>query len=901
VTDAATAARLAAALSGRYTLERELGEGGMATVYLAHDVKHDRRVAIKVLRPELAAIVGAERFLAEIRTTANLHHPHILPLFDSGEADSFLYYVMPYVQGESLRHRLDREKQLPVADAVHIAKAVAGALDHAHRQGVIHRDIKPANILLQDGEPVVSDFGIALAVSAAGGGRLTETGLSLGTPYYMSPEQAAADRDPGPASDVYSLACVIYELIAGDPPYTGSTAQAVLARILTDRARPLTELRETVPSNVAAAVARALAKVPADRFESAAAFAAAIDDPGFTHVPARPSEGTSPGPALGQRTSRWQLSAVAGITGLLGFVLGALLERPAPEASSEPIRFVLTADSGFNLSTVCCSASEVVSPDGRMIAHMGNLDGARSQIFLRPLRELTSSPVRGSEGGRAPAFSPEGDWIAFNGENNLMRVPVEGGQPMTVASNLSRAIRGISWREDNTIFFGLDGSGESVYRVPADGGRPPELFAAPDSAAGEQAVRYPHAIPGTDAVLVTVILFEEEIPRLDVIDGGGRRSPLLRGGSAWTTDDGHIVYALPDGSIMAQRFDRERLDTIGGPFRIAEGVIYRDRRGLAEFGISRNGTMVQVAGDEEGVQTLELYPVDGGPAEPLTVEGAIRFPRFSPEGRYLAVDFAEDASTPDRDIWVYDRPQRNFSRVTVEGGVGPAWSHDGTHVFFRRMTGYGDGIRRRRWDGSAPAELVSDVSVALGLEESRDGRWMVWTAVANGQVDVWVRDNQGAGEARALLAEAYTESAPTISPDGAWIAYVSMVSGTPEVYVRSFPELGPVSKISVGGGQEPRWWPNGTGLLYRTVPEDGEGVQTVERVDLQTLEGRLEVTGRRTVLTLDPSMGRNIMAADWDVAPDGSVFAFVRLPELRRQNAYQVTLNATARDGGGAR
>jgi serine/threonine-protein kinase len=198
--------RINQALSGRYRVERELGEGGMATVYLAHDERHDRKVALKVLKPELAAVMGGERFLTEIRTTANLQHPHILPLFDSGEADGVLFYVMPFVKGESLRAKLDRDKQLSVDDAVRIAKAVAGALDHAHRQGVIHRDIKPANILLQDGQPMVADFGIALAVSAAGGGRLTETGLSLGTPFYMSPEQATADRDPGPQSDVYSLA-----------------------------------------------------------------------------------------------------------------------------------------------------------------------------------------------------------------------------------------------------------------------------------------------------------------------------------------------------------------------------------------------------------------------------------------------------------------------------------------------------------------------------------------------------------------------------------------------------------------------------------------------------------------------------------------------------------------------
>ena len=224
--------RLNAALEGRYAIQRELGEGGMAKVYLADDLKHERKVALKVLKPELAAVVGAERFLAEIKTTANLQHPHVLPLFDSGEADSFLFYVMPFVQGETLHDRIDREKQLPVGEAVALASKVAGALQHAHEHGVVHRDIKPGNILIQGGEPVVADFGIALAVGAGGGSRLTETGLSVGTPYYMSPEQATGDQGVGPASDIYALACVLYEMLVGEAPYLGNTAQAVLGKII---------------------------------------------------------------------------------------------------------------------------------------------------------------------------------------------------------------------------------------------------------------------------------------------------------------------------------------------------------------------------------------------------------------------------------------------------------------------------------------------------------------------------------------------------------------------------------------------------------------------------------------------------------------------------------------------
>jgi serine/threonine-protein kinase len=275
-------ASLATILAECYVIGRQIGAGGMATVYLAHDIKHDREVAIKVLRPELSAMLGAERFLQEIRINARLEHPHILTLIDSGETDGFLWYVLPYVRGESLRHKLTREKQLPVDEVVRIATQVAGALDYAHARGVIHRDVKPENILLHEGEAMVADFGIALAVHEAGGERISQSGISLGTPQYMSPEQAAADRAVDARSDVYSLAAVVYEMLTGEPPHTGATAQAVFAKLITERPTRIRILRETVPEHVESAVGKALAKVPADRFSNTMEFVAALRAPAVT-------------------------------------------------------------------------------------------------------------------------------------------------------------------------------------------------------------------------------------------------------------------------------------------------------------------------------------------------------------------------------------------------------------------------------------------------------------------------------------------------------------------------------------------------------------------------------------------------------------------------------------------
>jgi serine/threonine protein kinase len=338
--------RLSPALADRYRIEREVGSGAMATVYLARDIKHDREVALKVLRPELAAVLGIERFLHEIRITARLDHPHILTLIDSGAADGFLYYVLPFVRGESLRDRLRREKYLPVDDALAITKEVGSALEYAQRQGVVHRDIKPENILIHEGEAMLTDFGIALAVREAGGNRLTETGLSLGTPQYMSPEQATADRMLDARSDVYSLAAVLYEMLAGEPPHTGPSVQAIIAKLLTERPIRLRVLRETVPETIDAAVAKALAIIPADRYRNAGDFVRALTIP----------------PTSARATERWRHwipvtigSAVAAATLATALVVGGRRPQPPPV---DRVQLTVTGNAIF----------PSMSPDGSRLA-----------------------------------------------------------------------------------------------------------------------------------------------------------------------------------------------------------------------------------------------------------------------------------------------------------------------------------------------------------------------------------------------------------------------------------------------------------------------------------------------------------------------------------------------------
>ena len=376
MTDALT--RMTADLADRYRIDREIGQGGMATVYLAHDVRHDRRVALKMLRPELAAVIGAERFLAEIKTTAGLQHPHILPLHDSGEAGGTVFYVMPYVEGESLRDRLKRDKQIPVDEAIRLTKEIASALDYAHRHGIVHRDIKPENILLHEGQALVADFGIALAVSRSDGAtRMTETGMSLGTPHYMAPEQAMGERDISPRVDIYALGAVLYEMLTGDPPFTGSTAQAIVARVVTESPRSMVTQRHTIPPHVERAVFTALEKLPADRFATAGEFAAALDDPTFGTRGVHAAQ-LSAMPA--QRRTR--VVTVTALTTLAALAAWGWL-RPRPAAGT--FRFEIgLPDSAQTLTSV------TVTPDGNRVVFT-----AGRRTYVRPLGDFAPTVLSG--------------------------------------------------------------------------------------------------------------------------------------------------------------------------------------------------------------------------------------------------------------------------------------------------------------------------------------------------------------------------------------------------------------------------------------------------------------------------------------------------------------------------
>ena len=792
--------RLNAALEGRYRIERELGEGGMATVYLAQDLRHERKVALKVLRPELAAVVGAERFLAEIKTTARLQHPHILPLHDSGEADSFLFYVMPYIEGESLRDRLDRDRQLPVDEANEIARKVAGALHYAHEQDIVHRDIKPANILMSRGEPLVADFGIALALSQAGGGRITETGLSLGTPHYMSPEQASGERSLDKRSDVYAVGAVLYEMLTGEPPYGGPTAQAVLARILTEQPRRVTEIRRTVPPHVEAAVAKALEKLPADRFESAEAFREALDDPTFRHVGSpEPLAMQEPRPRAGTRAaSRRQLAAMTALLVLASLVAVLGWLRPTNAPPQPPVRVSLgeeLTDPHFDQFTLAPDGSKlaIVTPQG---------------IMLRTSDDPAFRLVPGTENGRHPAFSPDGEWIAFTrNDGALLKVSVAGGSPLTLTT-LDAGVYMPSWGTNGEIVFS---NPEDIYRVSDSGGEPEPL--------GVGGSVHPSLLPGGNGVIAGTP--DGSLFFLPTDDDSARTIVQEGVHPVFVPEIGHIVYGHPDGGLFAVPFDPGSGEVTGPVRPVFDDVAVAGF--TAAFTVSGNGMLVyrrNVGGAGRGGEQIVMIHRDGSADTLPLAPREINAPRFSPDGQFLAFE-------SDDQIYTYDLELGTTTQLTFEGlNTVPVWSPDGAQMAYGSTTRDSlNGLMVKAVDGASPARQVLDRE---GFELPVDwpsNEVLVYERTRQSDVDLMMVDPNADSTAPIPFLEAeWAEFDLAVSPDGSLAAYVSRETGRSQVFVRRFPEPRGQWRISEGEGWRPQWSADGTTIFYWSSPQTADSL-----------------------------------------------------------------------------
>ncbi len=879
---------LKTALAERYTLESHLGEGGMATVYLANDLKHDRKVALKVLKPELAAIIGGERFVNEIKVTANLQHPNILPLYDSGVADTFLYYVMPYIEGESLRDKLDREKQLGVEEAIEIAKSVAGALDYAHEQGIVHRDIKPENILLQRGQALVADFGIALAVSHAGGTRLTETGLSLGTPHYMSPEQATGDRELDARSDVYSLGAMVYEMLVGEPPHLGGSVQAVVAKILTDDAEPLTKHRHSVPPHVDAAVRKSLDKTPADRFSTAAQFAEALTNTSFTLPPFTGAAEVVPLPAA-TRSRRLTYGAV-GIAVATVALLAWSWTRPTPSVPLVRNQIVFGADTMF---TNAFKLQAAVAPDGSglVFSEGPTLD---DRLLFKPRDEVITVPLSGTEGGISPFFSPDGAWIGFISNSTVRKVPTGGGASLTLADSATMLAPAGAWLDDGTIVF-VD-VGFNLRRV-SDAGGSAEILVSREQAE-QRFIADVWGLPGARGILFTACL--SGCPQSDVFVYDIARDTATKlfedAQGVWYAPTGHVLYVSRAGGLFAAAFDTKALELTGPAIPIIEDVR------PSEFTVAVDGTALYRVGPVIGsAQAHELVWIDrdGGVTAvdrdwTFDAGGGNAGWTISPDGTRIALRLRTEAGL---NVWIKELPNGPLSRLTfaVEEDRKPRWSTDGRNLFFLSDRDGPRALYSKPADGTGIASLVYEHEVGLASAVvSPDERWLILrtagvAGIAGGR-DISAVELGVDSVPTPLLAADFDESAPALSPDGNWLAYISNETGRYEVYIRPFPDVESGRwQISTGGGHAPVWAHSGTELFYR----DPEDQMIAARIGVSGT--RLSVGERRVLFRLAPGyLGNETLASGYfDVTADDQRFLLARpagLGDLEDADAVKLIL-----------
>ena len=793
--------RLSTALAGRYKIERRLGEGGMATVYLAEDLKHKRKVAVKVLRPELAAVLGAERFVQEITTTANLQHPHILPLFDSGEADSFLYYVMPFIDGETLRDKLNRETQLGIEEAVDITTAIADALDYAHRQNVIHRDIKPENILLHEGRPMVADFGIALAVSAAAGGRMTETGLSLGTPHYMSPEQATAEKDLTNRSDIYSLGSVLYEMLTGEPPHTGASAQAIVMKIVTDEARPVTELRKSVPPHVAAATAKSLEKLAADRFESAAKFAEALTNPAF----ALPTTQAAP-LASAPVSDLWKRRAVAaiGVAAVMTGLLAWTLARPRPGPDSPAMRFAFTMGNPLDGDLLLA-----ISPDGRRVVQPYADSSGTPRLVVREFGTTTLRAVPGTEGASIPFFSPDEAWLGFSVAGSLRKVPVDGGAAIEITDSCNAG----SWGPADVIVC-VSNSTWGLARVSANGGDFEDLT-VPDTANGEIGHWQPQILPSGNAVIF--VSYRRPTTRIEAydLDTGDRTVLVERAIYARYSPTGHLLY-VDGGALFAIRFDAKRLTTEGSAIPLLTDVAAIPSDAVAGLDVAANGTLVVVqASDWDRLSQVVWVDRSGGERPALSEAGKYQDLRLASDERRFVVANTREG---ERQIWLYDFVRQALTQLTRSGlsALRPVWTPDGRSVVFTNETPSYD-VFQIAVDGSSPAlPIVENVHDKYPESVSPNGEILAYVDVWDQRRRIMLVHLDGSNPPAPFADSSMSRMRdPAFSPDGNWLVYGGGDESRSEVYIRAVDGSGGRLQVSANGGSDPRWTRGGREVVYR--------------------------------------------------------------------------------------
>jgi serine/threonine-protein kinase len=772
---------------------------------------------------------------------------------------------MPYVSGESLRNRLERETQLAVDDAVRIAREALSALESAHKQGVVHRDIKPENILMHEDQALVADFGIALAVSAAGGARMTQTGLSLGTPAYMAPEQAMGERVIDGRADIYALGAVLYEMLVGEAPFTGPSVQAIVARVMTESPRPVTGQRRSVPEHVNAAILKSLEKLPADRFHSAAEFSNALANPAFAKEAGIRSATPDVKRPKAISISRQPLIpwAIAGVAAVAA-VFFAMRARGGGDDKT-PTYVSVDLPAGATLPP---RGTEVlgISDDGTTIAFDAFVGGA-SRLFVRRLDEAAPRMVEGAVGVLgAASFSADGKWVAFNADRKLWKAPVKGGPPTALApSNWAQT----TWIGNDALVY-TKSYDLGLSRVSAEG-RDTATLTVPDKKKGELGHWWPQLLPDGDHVLFTNYTTPADKSKLEVISlKSGKRQIVFEGGYFGRYVDGHLLFAR-NGALSSVQFDPGSLRVSGSPVSLPLDIEISPPNGWVAIAVASNGTL---AYRTDPLKEISLVWSDENGNEEAVVDSLGRYTTWapSPDGKRVAV-------VRDGDVWVYDRQRALFSRLTNSEQIewNLTWSPDSKEIYYARDVPQYD-IFRRAADGSRSEELVATSSNDKNLSSiSPDGRTLLYHSDLVGDNDVYSTSTNPLDRARsAVVSGAGNQQDAKFSPDGAWITYTSFESGRPEIFLAPYPvNRGPGrQQVSVGGGANSEWGPDG-----RTIYYAWSGRIMKVRVDPQAGNiGRPEVLNK-----IQPVFG-------WTVARDGR-FLIGRASTKSERHSIKVVLN----------
>ncbi len=882
-----------------YKILEHLGGGGMGVVYRAEDTKLKRTVALKFLPPDLTRDPDAkERFVREAQAASALQHNNICNVHDIDQGpDGQMFIVMDLYEGETLKKKIERGP-LKIEAAIDVAIQIAQGLARAHEQGIVHRDIKPANVMItSDGVAKIVDFGLA---KLRGQSMRTRTGSTLGTAAYMSPEQTKGESVDH-RTDIWSLGVTIFEMVTGQLPFKGDYENAVMYSILNTDPEPLTALRTGVPMELERIVSKALAKNRDERYQH-------VDDilvdlrvlrtspSDRTTSPADSGPGRTP-----RRVGRWRQLSPWFVALFMAVVAAAAFWKPwsgPTVANQRPVRFSETLQEGDSLDGNSNSGPAIaISRDGRKLVY-GVVQNGISRLYLRALDSLEGRPISGTEGGRAPFFSPDGNWVGFWADGYLKKVSLHGGAPQNICE---AATVGGAWGADNTIVFVRWIAGDGLFRIQADGSNPQRLVELTDIAPLNWYC-WPQILPDGKTILITVSAGWRTTQIALVSTETRTIQYLIKGGGyARYSPTGHIVYGRPgEGDVWAVPFDLKTLTISGSSFPVLEGVMMK-RDASAQFALSETGTLVYIHGSGAVDNDTIALVNRGGETRSLPIPpGAFHGFRFSPDGKRLV--FTWHQAMPN--LWIYELDRGVLRRFTDDQGGDwtPLWTPDGKRILFQSdRAGRGFRLFWKALDGEGPAEMLTetDYKQQPGCWTA-DGKSLIFQEGVYAETghDIMLLSLEGDRKPRPLLQTRYNERYPALSPDGRWMAYGSDESGRWEVYARRYPDLKDIVRISTDGGSAPMWSPDGRELFFWDTNR-----RTLVSVPVRT-GGTLEV-GKPTVFAGGEfSFGGNSWYRNYDISPDGKkVVMILRGKPGPNPRRFNVVLNwfeeLIAREHGG--